>query len=131
MSGALLGRGQALVKLADARADLDTIADGLIATVNLAQANGAALDGSPGTDMLTGSGAEGIALAFEQGALIATAPAGSPANSRDPGNLAALRSALAANDASGDMDALLFDVSATVRGRTLTRNTLDAIAHRC
>ena len=128
LSGALLGRGQALVKLADARADLDTIADGLIATVNLAQANGAALDGSPGTDMLTGSGAEGIALAFEQGALIATAPAGSPANSRDPGNLAALRSALAANDASGDMDALLFDVSATVRGRTLTRNTLDAIA---
>ncbi len=26
------------------------------------------------------------------------------------------------------MDALLFDVSATVRGRTITRDTLDAIA---
>lgn len=128
LSGALLGRGQALIKLADARTDLDAIADGLIATVNAAQTNGAALDGSAGTDMLSGSGAAGIALAFEQGALIATSPAGSPANSRDPGNLFALRSALASNDAGGTMDALLFDVSATVRGRTLTRNTLDAIA---
>ncbi len=128
LSGALVGRGQALVKLADTRSELDTIANSIIATVNASQASGAALDGSPGIAMLTGSGAAGIALAFDDGALLATAPAGSGANSRDPGNLSALRSALAANDASGAMDALLFDVSATVRGRTITRNTLDAIA---
>ena len=78
--------------------------------------------------MLAGSGAAGIALAFEDGALIATAPAGAGANSRDPANLSALRNAIAANDASGAMDGLLFDVSAAVRGRTITRNTLDAIA---
>lgn len=128
LSGALVGRGQALVKLADTRSQLDALADGIIATVNASQASGAALDGSPGLAMLSGSGAAGIALAFEQGALIATAPAGSGPNSRDLGNLAALRTALAANDASGTMDALLFDVSATVRGRTITRNTLEVIA---
>jgi flagellar hook-associated protein 1 FlgK len=128
LSGALVGRGQALVKLADTRSQLDAIADGIIATVNTAQASGAALDGSPGAAMLSGSGAAGIALAFEQGALIATAPAGSGPGSRDLGNLAALRNALAGNDAAGTMDALLFDVSATVRGRTITRNTLEVIA---
>lgn len=128
LSGSLVGRGQALVKLASARSELDAIADSVIATVNAAQASGTALDGSAGIDMLTGSGAAGIAIAFEDGALIATAPAGSPANSRDGGNLAALRSSLATNDAAGAMDALLFDVSATVRGRSVTRDTLDAIA---
>lgn len=128
LSGALVGHGQALTKLADVRGDLDAIADGIMATVNAAQATGAALDGSPGVAMLAGSGAAGIALAFEDGALIATAPAGAGANSRDPANLSALRNAIAANDASGAMDGLLFDVSAAVRGRTITRNTLEAIA---
>ncbi|MCB2049245.1 MAG: flagellar hook-associated protein FlgK [Novosphingobium sp.] len=128
LSGSLVGHGQALVKLASARTELDTIADSIVATVNAAQATGAALDGSAGTPMLTGSGAAGIALAFEDGALIATAPAGAGANSRDGSNLATLRTALAGNDAAGAMDALLFDVSATVRGRTVTRDTLDAIA---
>lgn len=128
MSGALVGRGQALVKLADSRSQLDAIADGVIAAVNGAQASGAALDGSAGVAMLSGSGAAGIALAFEQGELLATAPAGSGPNSRDPGNLTSLRNALSANDPGGAMDALLFDVSATVRGRTITRDTLDAIA---
>jgi flagellar hook-associated protein 1 FlgK len=128
LSGALVGHGQALTKLADVRGDLDAIADGIVATVNAAQATGAALDGSSGVAMLAGSGASGIALAFEDGALIATAPAGAGANSRDPANLSALRNAIAANDASGAMDGLLFDVSAAVRGRTITRNTLDTIA---
>jgi flagellar hook-associated protein 1 len=128
LSGALVGHGQALVKLAEMHDRLDQIADGIITTVNTAQANGAALDGTPGFAMLSGSGAAGIALAFEDGALIATAPAGSGAGSRDPGNLAALRTALASNDAAGEMDGLLFDISATVRGRSLTRDTLDSIA---
>lgn len=128
LSGALVGHGQALVKLADARDQLDAIADDIITTVNGAQATGAALDGSPGVALLSGSGAAGMSLAFEDGELLATAPAGSGANSRDPGNLTSLRNALVASDPGGAMDGLLFDVSATVRGRTITRDTLDAIA---
>ncbi len=128
LSGALVGRGQALVKLADAHTRLDAIADDIVTAVNTAQANGVSLDGSAGTPMLSGSGAAGITLAFESGTLIATAPAGAGANSRDPANLSALRTALAGNDAAGAMDGLLFDISATVRGRSVTRDTLDAIA---
>lgn len=128
LSGSLVGHGQALIKLAAVHTRLDAIADGIVDAVNAAQASGAALDGSTAPAMLSGLGAAGIALAFEDGALIATAPSGAGASSRDPANLAALRSALAVNDASGEMDALLFDVSATVRGRTVTRDTLDAIA---
>jgi flagellar hook-associated protein 1 FlgK len=128
LSGSLVGRGQALEKLVQIGDDLDTIAADLIATVNGAQATGAALDGSAGQPMLSGTGAADIALAFNDGAGIATAPAGSPAGSRDPGNLDALRSALTASDPAGAMDALLFDISGTVAGRSLTRDAIDTIA---
>ena len=93
--GSLAGKAQALVKLADVRTKLDTIASGIIATVNAAQGGGAALDGSAGQPLLTGTDAASMALGFEDGRLIATAPAGAGANSRDPGNLTALRNALA------------------------------------
>lgn len=128
LSGALTGQNQALTKLASTKSALDTIANDIITTVNTAQANGVALDGSAGQPMLAGTGAADMALAFENGRLIATAPAGAGANSRDPANLTALRNALTANSPAGAMDSLLFDVSSTVAGRKVTLEALDSIA---
>ena len=62
------------------------------------------------------------------GAQIATAPAGAVAGSRDPGNLDALRNALATSDPSGGLDALIFDISSTVSSRRVTQGALDTIA---
>ena len=107
---------------------LDGIAVSLAATVNAAQAGGAALDGSPGQPMLSGTGAADLALAFDDGGLIATAPAGAGAGSRDPGNLTALRSALTASDPAGATDALIFGISSAVQGRGLTRDAMETIA---
>ncbi|MGD9663965.1 MAG: flagellar hook-associated protein FlgK [Novosphingobium sp.] len=128
LSGSLVGRSQALGKLADMKVDLDTIAADLIATVNGIQTGGVALDGSAGQPLLTGTNAGDIALAFNDGALLATAPAGAGPNSRDPGNLVALRDALLSSNPAGRMDALLFDISSTVQGRAVTRDTINSIA---
>ena len=127
-AGSLAGKAQALVKLADVRSRLDTAAAAIVATVNAAQASGAALDGSTGQPLLAGSDAASMALAFEDGSMLATAPAGAGANSRDAANLGALRSALAASDPAGALDALIFDISASVAGRTVTRDALGTIA---
>lgn len=126
--GTLAGKSLALDKLADVKSKLDTIANTIISVVNTAQANGAALDGTTGTAMFSGSGAAGISLAFQDGKLIATAPAGAGANSRDPGNLSAMRTAFAASDPAGKTDSLIFDISSTVAGRTITRDALVSIA---
>ncbi|MFM5930271.1 MAG: flagellar hook-associated protein FlgK [Novosphingobium sp.] len=126
--GSLAGQALSLAKLDEVRDRLNTIADSVMGTVNAAQANGAALDGSGGVPMFTGSGAAGFTLAFTDGAKIATAPAGSPAGSRDPGNLDALRSALATADPSGELDGLIFDISSTVSSRRITQGALDTIA---
>ena len=91
LAGSLAGKAQALVKLADVRGRLDTVAAGMISAVNTVQTGGVALDGSAGQPLLAGTDAATMALAFEDGAGIATAPAGAAANSRDPGNLDALR----------------------------------------
>ena len=69
-----------------------------------------------------------MTLSLSDGSLIATAPAGSPANSRDMSNLTALRNALTAGGVAVNLDGLLFDVSALVNGRTTTRDTLATIA---
>jgi flagellar hook-associated protein 1 len=127
-AGSLAGKTQALVKLADVRTRLDAVASSVITTVNAAQTGGAALDGSAGQPLFSGSDAASMALAFEDGRLIATAPAGAGANSRDPGNLTALRNALGMANPAGAMDALIFDISGTVAGRTVTRDALDTIA---
>ena len=127
-SGALAGKAQALTKLADVRSTLDDLAGDVMTAVNTAQGNGVSLDGSAGTPMLSGLGAADMALAFEDGTLLATAPAGVGANSRDATNLTALRNALATADPAGKMDSLLFDVSSTVAGRTITRDALTSIA---
>lgn len=126
--GALAGKALALDKLADVGARLDTLARTVIDTVNTAQTNGAALDGSAGQPLFSGTSAASMAMIATSGSAIATAPAGAPPGSRNAGNLDALRSALAAADPAGGMDALLFDVSSTVAGRTVTRNALATIA---
>jgi len=126
--GALAGKGQALTQLADTRAKLDTIAAGVIAAVNGAQASGVDLAGQPGQPLFSGTGAADIAMVATSGAQLATAPAGAAAGSRDTANLTALRSALTSANPSGQLDAVLFDVSSAVAGRTVTRDALVSIA---
>ncbi|WP_230293665.1 flagellar hook-associated protein FlgK [Croceicoccus sp. Ery5] len=127
-AGSLAGHAQALDELADVRLRLDTLAMDVVTAANTAQAAGAALDGSAAPAMFAGTGAGDMALAISDGSLIATAPAGSPANSRDGSNLAALSAALTGSGVASGLNGLLFDVSAMVNGKTVTRDTLAAIA---
>jgi flagellar hook-associated protein 1 FlgK len=126
--GDLAGAAQGLVHVRDTRAKLDGIAQNLMNTVNGIQAGGTALDGTAGQPMFSGTGAGDIAVVLGSGSGIATAPAGAPPGSRDASNLTALRAALSNNDIAGDMNGLLFDVSAKVSGRTTTRDALATIA---
>lgn len=126
--GALAGRASALSTAAATRTTLDGLANSLISTANAAQASGAALDGTAGQPLFSGSGAGGISLALTSGAGLATAPAGSAAGSRDQSNLATLRGALSGADLAGGADALLFSISSTVASRRTTSEALDVIA---
>jgi len=126
--GSLAGKQLALAKLADVRTSLDTIANQVMTAVNTTQGNGVDLAGLTGTPMFSGTGAAGMTLAFSDGTKIATAPAGAGAGSRDPGNLTAMRNALATSDPVGGLDTLLFDVSGTVSSRKVTQEALKAIA---
>jgi flagellar hook-associated protein 1 FlgK len=126
--GSLAGQQLALGKLAQLHTDLDDLADTIVTKVNAANGGGTDRNGAAGADLLTGGSAATIALATSDPAKIATAPASAPKNSRDPGNLEAMRSSLAAADPAGRMDAILFDISATVSGRTVTRDALTTIS---
>lgn len=126
--GELAGKAQALVHVRDMGTDLDALAANLAATVNTVQTGGAALDGSVGQPLFSGSTAATVALALADPAGLATAPAGSPAGSRDAGNLAALRDALASGDSPGAINRLIFGVSSKVAGLATTRDALQAIA---
>jgi flagellar hook-associated protein 1 FlgK len=128
--GSLAGQGLALVKLADTRGRLDAVAEAIMAAVNGAQAGGADLGGNAARPFFTGvnGGAGAMTLALTDGSQIATAPAGAGAKSRNPGALDAMRSALAVADPAGGMDKLLFDISGTVSGRSVTRDALKTIA---
>lgn len=126
--GSIGGKGQALATLALRHAALDTVADDIITTVNTAQGNGAALDGTGGQPLFSGNSAGTIALAFTNGSGLATAPAGSPAGSTLGGNLAALQSAFSANGHAGALSDLLFSTSSDVAGRRVTSEALTAIA---
>lgn len=128
VGGSLAGHALALTEVAATRGKLDQLADDMAGIVNSAQGNGSGLDGSAGQPMFTLGGAAGLALAFTDGAMIATAPAGAGAGSRDAGNLVALKSALDAGSIAGTMNSILFDVSSKVSGRTVTMEALDAIA---
>lgn len=126
--GKLAGHSQALVNLRDYRANLDDVVDSLVTAVNSLQTGGVALDGTPGAPFFSGSTAADIAVALTAPNQLATAPAGSLPNSRDPANLVALREALANNGPTDEMNALLFGVSGAVSGLTTTRDALATIA---
>lgn len=127
-SGAIAGKAQALVELSGTRSQLDAVAAGIVTTINTAQASGVDLAGNAGQPLFSGTGAADIAMVASGGSAIATAPAGAGANSRDVGNLTAMRSALTTADPAGAMDTLLFGISSAVAGRSTTRDALDSIA---
>lgn len=127
-SGSLAGQSLALGKIAQLHSDLDKLAASVTNTVNTAQSSGVALDGTPGGALFTGTTAATISLSATSGDAIATAPTGAAAGSIDPSNLTTLRSAIAAANPAGKMDAILFDVSSTVAARTTTRDALSTIA---
>ncbi|NCU12876.1 MAG: flagellar hook-associated protein FlgK, partial [Sphingomonadaceae bacterium] len=126
--GSLAGQAQGLGLVRDSRAQLDGIAAVLSGTANAAQAAGAALDGSPGQPLFSGTTAAALAVSLTSGAQLATAPAGAGAGSRDPAGLVNLRGALDAADVTGRIDALLFGISSATQGRAITADALDAIA---
>ncbi|MBM0171162.1 flagellar hook-associated protein FlgK [Altererythrobacter sp. C41] len=126
--GALAGAALALESAAQVRGRLDALADGIASAVNAAQASGVGLDGTAGQPIFAGTGAGGIKVVMTDSGGIATAPAGAPAGSNDGSNLAALRQALESGGVAGSANALLFDVSSAVAGKTVTRDALDAIA---
>jgi flagellar hook-associated protein 1 FlgK len=78
--------------------------------------------------MFSGSSASDIAVILTGGSALATAPAGAGANSRNASNLEALRTALAASNPAGQMDAAIFDISSAVAGRSISRDALQVIA---
>ncbi len=127
-SGALEGASLALTELANVRTRLDTIASGLADAVNNAQAAGATLDGAAGQPIFAGSTAGTLKVVMTDGRGIATAPAGSPAGSRDDTNLIALRRAVADNAPADKVSSAIFDISSKVAGRTVTQSALDTIA---
>ncbi|MFA7603741.1 MAG: flagellar hook-associated protein FlgK [Novosphingobium sp.] len=127
--GSLAGKALALAKLKDVQDGLDAVANSVIGAINAAQTGGVALDGSAGQAMFSGTTAADIALAFDDGGMIATAPAGAAADSRDQTNLGAMRAALATADPAGKADSLIFEISSAVQGRTVTRDALDSIAN--
>lgn len=126
--GSLAGNNLALAKADAVSTSLDTIAGSIISTVNNAQANGVALDGTAGQPLFTGTDAKTIGVAAVTGSAIATAPAGAGAQSRNASNLTALQTALTAADPAGQTNALLFDVSATVNANTTSRDALKTIS---
>ena len=130
--GSLAGKALALTKLASVQTSLDGLADSMASQVNAAQAAGIDLAGTTGQPMFAGGTpftAASLTLALTDGAGIATAAAGAGPGSRNPANLNALRTALATADPVGGMDGLLFDISGTVQGRTVTRDALKTIAN--
>jgi flagellar hook-associated protein 1 FlgK len=126
--GSLAGRALALREVADVRGRLDTLAGSIATLVNTSQAAGAALDGSAGQPMFSGTTADTLHAAFTDGSLIATAPAGSPAGSRNASTLAALRTAFETDGVAERMNGILFDVSSRVAGHKITTDALGTIA---
>ncbi len=126
--GALAGHALALGQAVEVGAALDELAADIAALVNGSQAGGAALDGSAGQPLFTGSTAATLQTAFRDGRLLATAPAGSPAESRDASQLIGLRSALETGGLAERMNGIMFGISSRVAGHEITAEALDAIA---
>lgn len=126
--GSLAGQQLALGKLAQMNMDIDGLAEDIVNTMNAAQATGADLDGNAGADLFSGTTAATMTLTATDPRKLATAAAGSVANSRDSTNLTAMRSAIATLNPAGGMDDILFDVSSTLAGRNVTLEALQTIA---
>jgi flagellar hook-associated protein 1 FlgK len=127
--GAFAGRAAALDQFADLQTDLDGLATSLIAIANTAQANGVDSAGNPGQPLFGGTGAGDIDVVLSGFEALATAPAGSPAGSRDTGNLADLLAALAApNGPASETDALLLSLSSRVAGLETRADGLGVVA---
>lgn len=128
--GSLAGQSLALTKLAQIHDDLDALVKDIVTTVNAANTAGSDLDGHAGANIFDPAGltAATMTLTATSGRQIATAIAGAAAGSRDTTNLDALQSALNANDPAIGMDQVLFDISATVNGRKITRDALKTIS---
>ena len=127
-SGALAGKNQALSELSTTRGKLDQIAANVVDVVNTAQANGVDLQGNAGQPLFSGTSAADIAMIATGSSALATAPAGSAANSRDSSNLSTLQTALTTADPAGSTNSLLFDISSAVAGRSVTRDALTSVA---
>jgi len=127
--GAMAGRASALIGMAGVQTDLDTIAASVISIANTAQAGGVAADGSPGQPLLAGTGAGDINVVLSASSGLATAPAGSPAGSRDTTNLASLLSALGASSGPGSRaDTLLLGLSSRVSALETRSDGLTVVA---
>jgi flagellar hook-associated protein 1 FlgK len=143
--GSLAGQQQSLAAVASTGNSLDAIAAALIGAANSAQTGGAALDGSAGQPLFSGTTASTIAVALTAPAQLATAPAGAPVGSPDPANLTALQAAVAAANPDpanltalqaavaaanpgGQVSDLLFSVSSAVHSATTTQTALGAIS---
>lgn len=128
VSGAMAGRAAALADIGARQTELDTIAAETISRANTAQAAGAALDGSTGQPMFTGTNASDIAMVLTDGDQLALAAAGSPAGSRDTSNLASLISAFGADDGPiVSTDRMLLSISSRISGLDTTREGLAII----
>ncbi len=129
VSGAQAGRVSALNNLRDQANTLDAIALSTITRANSAQANGAALDGTPGQPLFSGTNASDIALALTDGDQLALAPLGSPPGSRDTTNLQTLVAAIGADDGPiAETDRMLLSLSSRISSLETTREGLSIIA---
>lgn len=126
--GALAGHALALNEAVQVGAALDQLAADIAALVNGSQTSGVALDGSAGQPMFTGTTAATLRTALGDGRLVATAPAGSPAGSRDASQLIGLRTAFETGGVAERMNGIMFGISSRVAGHKITAEALDAIA---
>ena len=126
--GSLAGHALVLQEVDTVRGKLDALASTIASTVNDAQEAGAALNGSDGVAMFTGTTAATLQIAFRDGNLIATAPLGSLPASRNAANLTNLRAELQNEGGAEQMNGVLFDISSRVAGHKVTTEALDAIA---
>ena len=126
-SGALAGKGQALTALASTRTQLDTIAGNLASTVNTRAGKRRRPGGQcrPAAFLRHHRRRHHHGCQWRRRAGDRACRCG--ANSRNPGNLNALRSALDTSAPASAMDSVLFGISSAVAGRTVTRDALQSI----
>lgn len=128
-SGAMAGRAAALGQMAGLQIEIDSLAASVIANANAAQGAGVDEAGNPGQPLFSGTGAGDIDVVLASATGLATAPAGSPAGSRDTANLAALLGMLGAETGPGaEADALLLRLSSQVAALDTRREGLSVVA---